>query len=207
MINWINLNKAWIFDGVGALILVSVLSYAGKKIFGSNKLEKSNKDKNIQNNNQTQNISINNILSDKGRDILVPDSQKKVTDVAVLKTKTKILFIDDVNFKNIANLKNSGWNVSRIKDVTNLDDENVRTADIIFIDFKGVGRRVSDEQGIGLVKALKSRYGDKKWLIFYSAHDVSLDVFDIGADDFLTKNSQVYEMEQKIIHGATHISQ
>jgi DNA-binding NarL/FixJ family response regulator len=56
-----------------------------------------------------------------------------------------------------------------------------------------------------LVKRLKQQYGEAKWIIFYSAHPFTLDVYDIGANSFLAKNSDFYEIENKIIEGAKHL--
>lgn len=124
--------------------------------------------------------------------------------IPVLKVKTKVLFIDDEKFKKIANLKKAGWNVIQKSRLDNLDDDSVLSSHVIFVDYKGVGSRDSEE-GIGLLKALKKRYGDQKWLILYSAHELSLNVYGIGANSYLAKNSTEYEIEQKIIEGARNI--
>lgn len=127
-------------------------------------------------------------------------ARRNAYDIPLLKSKAKILFIEDDNFKKIQNLKKTGWNVIQLKSLDDLDNISVRSADVIFVDYKGIGLK-SEDQGIGLLKALRARYKDEKWLIFYSAHKISLDVYNIGANAYLSKNSSVYEMEQKIIEG------
>src|SRR3989344_1680888 len=107
-----------------------------------------------------------------------------------IKRATNILFIDDEKFEYIDRIRDAGWNVHQLYDINNLDDEQIKKADIIFLDYKGVGRVLSpSQQGIGLLKGLKKKYSDKP-VIFYSAHAAfSLgDEFKI-ADDWLPKNA------------------
>lgn len=134
--------------------------------------------------------------------------RKKYSDDEIKKI-TRVLFIDDEKFGYIDRIKEAGWSVSQIFDLNNLDEECVRQADIVFLDYKGVGRSLSQsEEGIGLLKALKKKYPAKP-IILYSAHaGFNLgDEFDL-ADDWLPKNADTYVYIQKIeefaqkIHGA-----
>ncbi len=118
------------------------------------------------------------------------------------KTNTHILFVDDQigDFSVIENLKEAGWSIEGITDIRNVDDDVVKRSQIIFIDYKGVGRTLSQsEQGIGLIRLLKKTYGKNKRIILYSAHDrFSLgDKLDV-ADDQLSKNSDTREFIDKI---------
>jgi len=162
---------------------------------------------NSQNNNQR--VIINNNLNSKAASLETNNQTQTEPsidqDILSLKAKTKILFIEDDVFKKINNLKGAGWNITQINNVENPDIEVIRSADIIFVDNKGVGQKLSNDQGLGLIKVLRQRYQNKKWLILYSAHPVGLDAFDSGADSYLTKNSAVYEIEQKIIQGAKKV--
>ncbi|WP_157109455.1 hypothetical protein [Cobetia marina] len=91
-------------------------------------------------------------------------------DVAVRKTKTKILFIDDQLPPVIPVLKSYGWiNVHLQEDTNNLDEPLVSEAHIIFVDIQGVGKALKFEnEGLGLVSALKEKYPEKK-VVVYSA--------------------------------------
>ena len=158
-----------------------------------------------QSNNQsnTQSVEVNIINNQKNtHETTTPNSV--LPDARKLKVSTNILFIDNEKFKKIENLKKQGWKISHIKNVVSIDDEPIRNADIIFVDYKGVGSK-EDDEGIGLLTALRAHYGKAKWLIFYSAHRLDLGVFDKGADAYLSKNSSPYEIEQKIIHGASKL--
>ncbi len=157
---------------------------------------------------QVQKVVINNHLPKQdleGRAI----NQKETTsaEVNVLKQDTRVLFIDDLDLKKkIKNLKDAGWaKVSQLKDAPNIDISEIREADIIFIDYKGIGEIESGEQGLSILTALKNRYADSKYMVLYSAHDVPVDAFNRGANAYLSKNSTIYELEQKIIEGRSKI--
>ena len=124
--------------------------------------------------------------------------KKKVFD----KSNIRILFIDDEfdDFPVIQNLIDAGWAVEGIGDVQNIDDDIVKRSHIIFVDYKGVGQKLSEsEQGIGLIKLLKNNYKDSKRVGLYSGHNrFSLgDDFDI-ADFRLSKNTDTREFIEVI---------
>lgn len=124
---------------------------------------------------------------------------KKEPSEEDLKKKINVLFIDDEKFEYIDRIRTAGWNVSQIEDLDNLDDERVKRADIIFLDYKGVGGKLSPtDEGIGLLKALKNKYPNKP-VIFYSAHaGFSLSDEFNAADDWLAKNADPIVYIQKI---------
>lgn len=150
-----------------------------------------------------QEVTVNNYLSqDVG-----PSAQKQnglhSNQIDVLKQDTYVLFIDDLDLKKkIKNLSDAGWKrVSQIYYAPNIDSQKIRDANIIFVDYKGIGEIGSKEQGLAVLSALRKRYGDKKYLILYTAHDVPIEAFTSGAHNTLSKNSTIYELEQKIIEG------
>ncbi len=116
------------------------------------------------------------------------------------KNNAFILFVDDEEFPIIKTLESSGWNVKLITDITNLQDEAVVKAHVIFVDYKGVGKKLSPEdEGLGLIKAVKDTYKDKKRVILYSGHTG----FTLGhrfdwADGWMSKNSQAYQFITRI---------
>lgn len=106
--------------------------------------------------------------------------------VANLKNICQVLFIDDESLQTlIKTLRKAGWkNVKRIGDTANLDVEDIRNADIIFVDIKGVGLELRfKNEGVGLAAALKKKY-PQKGIIIYSAtaehnlFDPDIDVVD-----------------------------
>lgn len=90
-------------------------------------------------------------------------------DISEIKIKKHILFIDDEKFGVVNILKSAGWkNVVYKNDIINLDDSCLQIADVIFVDINGVGKKLSDKQGLGLAVQLKGRYPEKK-IVIYSA--------------------------------------
>lgn len=89
----------------------------------------------------------------------------------VSKSNAHILFIDDKDFPVVQNLREAGWSTERIKDIRNLDQDNVQRAHIIFVDYRGVGKYLAEnDEGFGLIKALKRKYEDSKRIILYSEY-------------------------------------
>lgn len=111
-----------------------------------------------------------------------------------------ILFIDDEEFPIVENLKDAGWSVEKIDDLKNIEDDSVLRSQIIFVDYKKVGRFLSKkEEGIGIIKALKGKYKKSKRVILYSGHNRFTLGHDIkAADNFLPKNADSYEFIQMI---------
>ncbi len=116
-----------------------------------------------------------------------------------IKKRTRILFIDDEDFEYGEVLTAAGWNFSQIKEVYDLDAENIKCADIIFLDHLGVGNVLTpQENGLGLLDAIKKKY-PKKIVIFCSAHTgFGLDKKLQLADDWVPKSSDAIVYIQKI---------
>src|SRR5688572_26689381 len=110
-------------------------------------------------------------------------------------TTANILFVDDEDFPIVENLKKAGWAVSAVRDVKDLSDSKLKRADVVFVDFKGVGKVLAPgEQGLGLIKAIKNQYGDSKRVILYSGYtQFSLREDTRVADNQLSKEADTYE--------------
>ncbi len=80
-----------------------------------------------------------------------------------------------------------------MKDIENLEDNVVKNAKIIFVDFKGVGRKFGNQQGIDLIKALKKKYKNKKTVILFSAHNFNLTKEIDAGDDRIAKNASLQD--------------
>jgi hypothetical protein len=124
----------------------------------------------------------------------------KIFKKKITKENANILFIDDEKFPVVENLEKAGWSVKRIKDLENPQDEEVKRAHVIFVDYKGVGKILSNtEEGIGVVKLLKNTYHNSKRVILYSV----CNQFSLGphlniADGQMPKNSDTYEFIKMI---------
>jgi hypothetical protein len=115
-----------------------------------------------------------------------------------LKKLTNIVFVDDKEFEVVQILKNAGWNnTCLINDVDSVDARQIQEAHIIFVDIQGVGKKLRfQEEGLGLVSALRDKYPTKK-LIIYSAESTG-DRFHKAlsdADTTLRKNADPYQFQ------------
>lgn len=193
MFTYILENKEWIFSGIG-ISVIGLMFYFFKS-----------KQKNSTAINENSNSVIVNINNTQENN---QNKQDRDDCLIELKKKTKILFIDDDNkFKVVSILKNSGWvNTKIIKDINNIDSDEVRTTDIFFVDIQGVGKKLEfQDEGLGLANALKNKYPNKK-VVIYSAENRG-DRFHEAlkkADDSLPKNAEPFQFQQTIenlLHG------
>lgn len=131
------------------------------------------------------------------------NSRKKFSSIEDAKSHARLLFVDDdTRFKVVKILKNAGWiNTEIVKDISNLDDPTLKTADVLFVDIQGVGKLLNfKDEGLGLSMAIKERY-PTKYLVIYSAERAGNRFEDAirKADDQLYKLADSYEFE-KCVH-------
>ncbi len=202
ILDWINLNKEWLFSGIGIVLFGLVW-----KIFNNNNEESKapesfSSNGNESNNNENNiNINIDTAIKEKEDNYFVESSKYSKTDD--LKNNIYILFIDDdTKFKVVNILKTAGYNnVKIIKDVKSLNLDDVKKADILFIDIQGVGKKMDfKDEGLGLASALMQKYGVTKKYVIYSS-ETNGDRFNHvlrEADDFLSKDADPYQFESII---------
>lgn len=111
---------------------------------------------------------------------------------------THILFIDDKTPSVVKNIQDAGWvNTAYVRDIKNIHDDEVKRAQIIFVDYRGVGRTFSKkDEGFALVRELKKEYGVSKRVILYSGEADYTSEFMNGvrsADAHIPKDSQSEE--------------
>ncbi len=193
MFTYILENKEWIFSGIGISVIGLMFYFLKSKQKNSTV---------INENSNSVIVNINNTQENN------QNKQDRDDCLIELKKKTKILFIDDDNkFKVVSILKNSGWvNTKIIKDINNIDSDEVRTTDIFFVDIQGVGKKLEfQDEGLGLANALKNKYPNKK-VVIYSAENRG-DRFHEAlkkVDDSLPKNAEPFQFQQTIenlLHG------
>jgi hypothetical protein len=122
---------------------------------------------------------------------------KETIDIDKLRKSTSILFIDDdTKFKVVKILINEGWiNTKSITDLKSYNDDVIKNSDIVFVDVQGVGKILEcKDEGLGLALNIKSKYSDKK-VVIYSAvqiHNVFHDAIKM-VDFLLSKDAEPYE--------------
>ena len=181
--SWILENATWLFSGVGVTIVMGVLS-----VFFKRKANNSTS-------NSTQ-VTINNSYSPSLTEINeTNENQFPQQHRLKERDQVSILFIDDQKFDYVKVLKNAGYaNTKRISDIKSVDCLDIYQSDIIFIDINGVGTILfPKEQGLGVAKAIKTKYGDNKCVIIYSASHQPLNKEFMIFDGVLNKNAEPYE--------------
>jgi len=137
-------------------------------------------------------------------DILSFFNLKNLFKRSYTKESVSILFIDDLDMPVVESLKKAQYKVKKIRDVKNIDDAEVKNAQIIFVDFDNVGRFVSPQhQGAGLVKELKIKYKSTKYIVLYTAQpnmptDTAMNAMFNMADARMRKDSDVTDFTEQI---------
>lgn len=97
-------------------------------------------------------------------------NKRKPKEFCDVQKMAKILFIDDKDCQIVINLQRNNFDVKKIDDVEfPATDSDVQWANIIFVDYKGVGKKTFEKkEGLGLINELKRVYGNKKRYVIYS---------------------------------------
>ena len=182
---WILDNANWLFSGLGVTVLMGILSYVWKSRSTSSEADSNSAQVTI-NNNYSPSIGGGVNITEK---ISQEATQTKERD------QVSILFIDDQKFDYVKILKGAGYaNTKRISDIKSIDCIEVYQSDIIFVDINGVGKVLfPNEQGFGVAKAIKNKYGEDKCVIIYSASHQPLNKEFLIFDGVLNKNAEPYE--------------
>ena len=167
-------NKEWIFSGIGVSVIAGVIALIRKQ---SGMKE--------QNQSVSQTVNVN-----------VPIGESLNNDNKQFREKEEIsiLFIDDQSFDYVKNLKQAGYvNVKKISVVKRIDSPEICNANIIFVDINGLGESLfPKEQGLGVAKAIKKRFKDKKVYLYSAQHHALNSDFNL-LDGVLSKNADPYE--------------
>ncbi len=155
----------------------------------------------VESNGQHAEANVTNNITIHGP-AQVSKSDRLEASLGDAKERVGILFIDDdTGFKIVSMLRKAGWRrVSIVADIDRVDHEKVKSADIIFVDVQGVGKKLGfDREGLGLLKAIKTKYPAKKAVIYSAVplHDIFADEID-HADGRLKKTAEFIQFEQKI---------
>lgn len=197
VITWIINNKEWLFSGLGITIVGLLYRYFLKPKNNHKGEADDAKDNFKPTNNVNINVSTNNNVTKNDRNSTpVHNNNSKSKSNSNIKAITHILFIDDNNFPIVTSLKRAGWvNTKLKKKITSIDDPLILDSHIIFVDIVGVCKELFKDEGLGLARALKEKYGDQKKIILYSA-ETEGNRFDKTirmVDEALPKNAEVYE--------------
>jgi len=129
---------------------------------------------------------------------LFSDKWKKIP-FDEIKKRSKVLVIDDNEFKYLELFKNDGYTIEKWNDIDDLSKLETGYYDIIFLDIQGVGKAISSEQGLGVLKHIKKE-NPAQIVIVYSDADYSLKFQDSfkKANDTIQKGSDYVEYKEKM---------
>ena len=85
------------------------------------------------------------------------------------KEQLQILFIDDETMPIVEILRKAGYQVKKKQNISSEDDVDIRNSHVIFVDYNGVGEKLSDQQGAGVIKRIRGKYRKTKYLVLYTA--------------------------------------
>lgn len=189
--------------GVGAGTIFFIKKRNSQKVSGSSIANNSDGDTSNMANNSVSGFNVNgnnNTIINQLRTI--PSGEEKTNAIIDMKGTCQILFIDDENLDTlIKTLKKSGWkNIKRIGDTANLDLIEIRNANIIFVDIKGVGKELQfRNEGVGLAATLKNKYPGKGVVIYSATSEHNLFDTDIDkVDARLYKNAEPIQFSNMI---------
>ncbi len=98
--------------------------------------------------------------------------KNKILSVEEIRNKAKILFIDDKECPVVINLQRNNFDVRKVDDVENTQDVNVLWANLVFVDYKGVGQTLAGKkEGLGLINLLEKDHPEKRYIIYSSIQD------------------------------------
>jgi len=120
--------------------------------------------------------------------------------LADLKDKTRILFIDDRETDLVSALQKEGWRVKYLDDLDSYNNTDLVDSQIICSDIKDVGIKLNVQgEGLGLVKAIKAKFPEKKIILYssISSHDIFDNAIDL-VDKKLFKDGQVHPFDAAI---------
>ena len=122
----------------------------------------------------------------------------KVT-IEEIRKRARLLVIDDGEFPYMPLFQHDGYNIDKWNDVDDLSKLESGFADIIMLDLQGVGRQLSSEQGLGVLRHLRETR-PAQLIIAYSSADWPLDSqeFFKQADAVLPKGSDYVVFKRQV---------
>jgi len=116
-----------------------------------------------------------------------------------IRKRARILVIDDLEFPYSQLFERDGYVIKKWDDVSNLTELEHGDYDLILLDLQGVGRAESAEEGLGVLKHIRTRC-PAQIIIAYSNADWPLknQPFFKMADATLQKSADYVEFKEKV---------
>lgn len=122
---------------------------------------------------------------------------KKKLTVEEIRKRARILVVDDNDFAYLELFKRDGYVIDKWDDIDDLPKIERGEFDIILLDIQGIGKELSQEQGLGVLKHIRKAC-PIQIVIAYSNADFSLKYqeFFKMADETLDKSSDYVEFKR-----------
>jgi CheY-like chemotaxis protein len=116
-----------------------------------------------------------------------------------IRKRARILVIDDQEFPYAKLFERDGYSIKKWDDVDNLTELEHGDHDLILLDLQGVGKAESAEEGLGILKHIRTRH-PAQIIIAYSNADWPLknQPFFRMADATLQKSADYVEFKEKV---------
>lgn len=139
-------------------------------------------------------------------------NRKKVfrnLSIEEIKGKTRVLFIDDEDRKDIIDyLFKSGWQCRQLleRDFDTLDNIDITDSHIVCVDINGVGEKLGKNNGLDIVLSIKNKSSNKKVIIYssQSTQNIFHEAIDL-ADKKILKTVGDYEVFKNSIEDLAKI--
>jgi CheY-like chemotaxis protein len=92
-----------------------------------------------------------------------------------MRKRARLLVIDDQEFAYERLFERDGYNLTKWKDIENLEPLENGEYDVILLDIQGVGKQYSEEQGLGILRHIR-KSNPTQIVIAYSGDDYKLDI-------------------------------
>lgn len=128
--------------------------------------------------------------------------------------RARILVIDDEDFPYALLFRRDGYNVTKWRDVTKLTDIEQGKYDVILLDLQGIGRKISQDQGLGVLKHIKQvnpgqvvvAYSNAEWPLEYQPFFDMADAVLAKTADYVDFKRSVDELLEEHFSTGFHLS-
>lgn len=128
--------------------------------------------------------------------------------------RARILVIDDQPFPYAQLFRKAGYQLTKWRDVTNLSEIEQGRFDIVLLDLQGVGKKLSQDQGLGVLRHIKEvrpsqvvvAYSNADWPVKYQPFFDQADAVLPKSADFVDFKKLVDDLLQEHFSVGFHLS-
>lgn len=113
--------------------------------------------------------------------------------------RAQILVVDDEDFPYATLFRREGYNVTKWRDVSKISEIEQGKFDVVLLDLQGIGRKLSADQGLGVLRHIK-KARPSQVIVAYSNADwpVKYQPFFDKADRVLSKSADYVDFKREV---------